>query len=60
MDIKQRIDALTEAEAKAALEWCITTMGGRIPCDYCEKAIFSNTGGFLGCGGGKNLVQVIG
>ena len=53
MDIKTRIDGLTEQEAKDALEWCITTMGGRIPCDYCEQAIFSNAGGFLGCGGGK-------
>ena len=42
MDIKTRIDGLTGQAAKAALEWCITTMGGRIPCDYCEQAIFSH------------------
>lgn len=26
MDIKMRIDALTEQEAKAALEWCVTKL----------------------------------
>lgn len=26
MDIKERIDALTEAEAKAALAWCLEVL----------------------------------
>ena len=36
MDIKKRIDALTEAEAKAALEQCIKTMVENIHCGDCR------------------------
>ena len=35
MDIKTRIDKLTEAEAKAALEWVIDLFGISFPCKRC-------------------------
>ena len=34
MDIKARIDTLTEAEAKAALEWYATMP--QIRCEFCR------------------------
>ena len=36
MDIKARIDALTEAEAKAALEWTLIMCAYDLPCKCCE------------------------
>ena len=35
MDIKARIDGLTEPEAKAALEWCLDYAAEQTNCDEC-------------------------
>lgn len=35
VNIRMRIDALTEAEAKAALEWIIDLFGTSFPCKRC-------------------------
>lgn len=35
MDIKTRIDGLSEAEAKAALVWVIELFGISFPCKRC-------------------------
>lgn len=37
MDIKERIDELTEAEAKAALEWALCGLSYRLRCDECPS-----------------------
>ena len=36
MDIKQRIDALTEQEAKAALAWCVINWTRNVSCSDCR------------------------
>ena len=36
MDIKTRIDELSEAEAKAALEWCVTNWTRNVSCTDCR------------------------
>jgi hypothetical protein len=36
MDIKTRIDELTEAEAKAALAWVLDLCGLSFPCKRCS------------------------
>lgn len=35
MDIKEQIDGLTEAEAKAALAWCLDYAAEHTNCDEC-------------------------
>ena len=36
MDIKKRIDALSEDEAKAALEWVLIMCAYDLPCKSCD------------------------
>lgn len=36
MDIKDRIDKLTEQEAKGALEWMIMMCAYDLPCKSCD------------------------
>jgi len=54
VDIKQRIDELSEAEAKAALDSVIMTIALKEPCrmsysDYCPYYNQCNTSGTSEC-----------
>ena len=37
MDIKERINALSEQEAKAALKWCLDYAAEHTYCDECYE-----------------------
>ena len=59
MDIKTRIDGLTELEAKAALRQCIKTMGKNIHCGDCRYSEILPDGTIGKCATPWNCVNML-